>query len=1216
MTLGMLGEAIAIDLDNFEVDEEDRLFNSEYMLKVLGSLVKARHDEKYPQVMVVELAHFSVQHYLEKPGELEFQFTPFIVHLRLAKACLAYSTSKTFETALQKLDSLPGQQEDAKEDLWLFLHYCTTFLFEHLCGPDVEAAAASFALQRFSDPARLSQYHTHARLAHLQDFSWPRNMYVYYDRWRQSACGENMELGYSASVISKAAANNLRLLSWGLIESRMDTSTIDEAFWTPVCYLVAAGEHAHIRKVISQLRAVFERGYSQNVSDLASLLDPVMQPLGSALIVSLSTEKTVTTQYLLDELMWYINLLPQAERGWSTYFKKLLRILLNISALHGAKTLIVKLTEVLAEHSNFNEKEKYIVLQETIHCAAQTRNAGSKDCVEHILATGFQPKIRTASFGSNKLLHARLDYEQDLMRIARDDWLGFCDLRILLKISESGETIFETHPDHEKKNILLAAVGAGNQDTGFSLMEKVLTYIPQTHSLSLRFGPFVVWRAQILQSDPCRVTSTSSFWTLFCPDTTLDTKKNVKFGMDDTCGAALIAASMVQSLPVVEELLKAGADVNLEATSGRLRTPLITAVSTTRIEDPGAMTVLIAKGANMRGVVTAGIRMPSFDTSYHGSQLGSPLLAAIQNDEEMLDKSAVTLLVEKILEAGAKEDVNRFVEGDDFGTPLIAAAAFGLSDVVGLLLKNGADSAVYGDRPALALKLLEAENYVSLTTDAAAWRKGFTYVCVQGDSEESPESDWNRLLIALLDNGVDISYETSSKIRLDSKASLEDLPEAYGCAIIAACASGQKNLVATLIAKGVSENPSSGGDFGTCLSAACKSKNVELVKFLLDRGHEPNHVTPSIMYRCPLVATAANSGWQDDDALKILLDGGANPDTRYCWENTKLKTADILEPVFQRCKTWHHVFIVARMWESNMITGSSLAHSMPFFATPLIAAAAERQPKSVTTLIEKGVDPGLNVDFGFYPSAIIASYDLKKRYLIEPELLDAGAPAPTATEVLKYICSFGFVTSEHFQESPKLIIEGSFWGNMLMAGVKRLDPNQSVPESFYETATIAASALLESTAVNLFLEKGTSIDIQTEHGAFGTPLIGVCSGPVDFPFNLAFHSGRNLLDDENWEHTQLDLLEHFLELGAKPNVHHRGLSPLTAFMCCWSSKIRYGVELLLSHGADPYLEIPRYKYRTSEINDDDKWSMIQVARERGDHYLVEVMERHKVTGDA
>ncbi|KAG4436279.1 hypothetical protein IFR05_008219 [Cadophora sp. M221] len=1282
MTLGMLEEAIAIDLDNFEVDEEDRLFNSEYILKILGSLVKVRHEDKYPQVMVIELAHFSVQQYLEKPGELEFYFPPSTVHIHLAKACLAYSTSKTFETALRKLDSQPDEQEDTKEDLWLFLHYCTTVLFEHLCAPGVEVATVDFALQRFNDPVQLSQYHTHARLAHLQDFSRPRNMYAHYGWRQQSACGENMEPGYSASVISKAAAYRLRLLSWGLIESRMDTSTIDDAFWTPICYLVAAGEHAHVRKVISQLRAGFEKSYSPVVRDLGSLLYPVMQPLGSALIVSVSTEKTVTAEYLWDELMWYINL-PHVERGWSSYFGKLLRILLNISALHGAKTLVAKLMEVLVESTDFDEKEKNVVLQETIHCAAQTRHVGSKDCVEHILATDFRPKIRTASFRSNKLLHARLAYEPDLMRIAHADWLGFCDPQILLMISESGETIFETHPDHEKENILLAAVDAANKDTGFLLMEKGLDIHSADTQLESTFwticrlaSPNTSIRPQssnqyfqfldaLLSSHPiedekaktglngaliecCLYSNSVGVVRLLLqhgadPNAILGAKKNVKLGMSGTCGTALIAASMAQSLPVVDELLKAGADVNLEATSGRLRTPLIAAVSTTRMEDPGVMTTLIAKGADVRRELTTGIGIPSFDTSYHGSQPGSPLLAAIQNDESIFDESAVKLLVEKILEAGAREDVNRFVDGDDFGTPLIAAAASGLSDVVDLLLKNGADcnmsghcdadwrlpslAAVYGDQPALALKLLNAENYASLVTEAAAWGKCFIYVCSNGDSEESPDSDWTRLSIVLLDNGVDISYETNNKIQLNAEASLVDLPEAYGCAIIAACASGQKNLVTNLIVKGISEHPSSGGCFGTCLSAACKSENTELVQFLLDRSHDPNHVTPSIMYWCPLVAAAAKSGWQDDDALKILLDRGANPDAQYYWANPELRTADILETVFQRCKTWHRAFIVARMWESNMITGSSLAHALPFSGTPLIEAAGERQPKSVATLIEKGVDPGLNVGFGFYPSAMIASYDLKKRYLIESELAEAGTPEPTATEVLKYIRSFGFVTSEHFQESPKLIIEGSFWGNMLMAGVKGgvalpflleqgLDPNQSVPGSFYGTAMIAASALLESAAVNLFLENGTSIDIQTDHGAFGTPLIAICSGPVDFPCNFAFHSSRNLEDDEHWERTQLDLLEHFLDLGAKPNIHHHGLSPLIAFICCSSSKIRYGVELLLSHGADPFLEIPRYKYLTSEINDDDKWSAIQVARERGDEFLVEVMERHKVTDDA
>ncbi|KAH8757050.1 hypothetical protein BGZ57DRAFT_957703 [Hyaloscypha finlandica] len=1247
MTLGMLEEAIAINFENFEVDEDDRLFSSEYILEILGSLVKVRHNEKFPQVMVIELAHFSVQQYLEKPGELEFHFPPSMVELRLAKACLAYSTSKTFDSGLQKLDPDPDQDKDSKEDLWMFLHYCTTFLFDHLCGPGVEATAFTFAYQRFGDPDRLSQYYTRAKLASGQEFSMPRRMYVHY------------------------------------VDAKVDTNTIDNAFWTPICFLVAAGQRAHVEKLMGQSRAVFEESYSSDITDIETLLGPVMQPLGSALIISVMAEKAVITDCLLSELMWFINL-PQAKRGWSSYAGKLLRTLLNLSASQGAKILMVKLMEVLKQYSSFTKKEAEIILQETIHCAAQAAKTGSIGCVSYILESGFQPRIRTASFKSNRILHSRMEYSPDLMRIAHVDWLAFCDPQILLEISDGGETVFETRLHQEKDNIIVTAVGAGNYEIAFMLANSGLGILSAAVHLEPTFwaicryasplnsvepfsgNPYFKFLARFLSRHPAdneRARTELNHALVECclgsnaievvrlllrhgadPNACIDAKLKVESGMSNTCGTALIAASMMQGLPVVEELLGAGANVNLESTSGRLRTPLIAAASTTRIKSYKVLELLMHKGANVKSIVTRAIGLPSFDTSYHGSQPGSPLLAAIQNDGRIFDKPAVKIIVEMLLDAGADEDINRFVEGDDFGTPLIAAAALGLPDIVDLLLEKGAScdtvghqdtdwrlpslAAIYGEEPGLALKLLEIEDYASLTTEANAWGKCFVYVCSQGESEESSDSDWNRLSAALLSHGVDVTFQMAGGVRLRMNGSLVDEASYYGSAIIAACVSGQSSLFTALIAKGASEYPSSAGHYGTCLAAASKSGSSELVKFLLDRSldHDPNLTTPSVMNWCPLVAAAATSGRQGGEAVKLLLDKGVDPNMQYRWANPALTTQDILEPVFQRSKTWHHAFMLARMWEMNTITGPSLASSFPFFGSPLVAAAAERNEEPMVTLIQNGADPGRTVDFGFYPSAMIASYDLKKRSIIADELSDAGVATLTATEVLKYIRSFGFVTSEHFQEHPRLTIEGSFWGNMLTIAVKSglaipfllgqdVNPNEAVPGSFYGTAMIAASALLESAGVALFLEKGAPVDSQTCHGAFGTPLIAVCAGPPDFLYNVAFDSDRKLVDHEYWEHTQIDLLEQFLDLGARPNVQHRGISPLIALICCTSSKRQHGVELLLRHGADPYLEIPRYEYQTPEGDDGNKWSAIQVARERGDAALVELMKKHRTAGD-
>jgi ankyrin repeat protein len=655
-------------------------------------------------------------------------------------------------------------------------------------------------------------------------------------------------------------------------------------------------------------------------------------------------------------------------------------------------------------------------------------------------------------------------------------------------------------------------------------------------------------------------------------------------------------------------VVEAGADVNLEATSGRLRTPLIAVAAEITFDNLEVLQYLIRGGAGVRNVLTKSVGVPSFSTGFHESKPGSPLLAAIQCGSSVFQIEIAKTVVEIFLDSGASEDINRFVEVDDFGTPLIAAAALGLSDTVDLLLERGALcsvvghpdvdwrlpslAAAYGRQPELALKLLEMENYSSVATEALAWAKCFVFVCAQGDPNASPDSGWNRLSSELLNHEVDVTFQLVELPRFSSDSSTINEVAACGTAIIAACMSGQQSLVMALIENGAAEYPSSAGNYGACLAAACSSGNVELVRYFLDRNHDPNHASPTALCWCPLVAAASSEDWNTDEIVRLLLDRGANADIQYHWANTALTTQDVTELVFKLSKTWHHALLLGRMWETSVITGSSFAESFPFFGTPLIAAAAEGNLDPMMTLAEKGANPGKVVNVGLYPSAMIASYDRKKGYRIANPLSNAGVTTPAASEVLKYVRSFGFITPKHIQESPKLAIPGSFWGNILMASVKAglalpflleqgIHPDEAVPGSFYGTAMIAASALLESTAVSLFLENGSDVNSSTIHGAFGTPLIALCTGPPAFPYNYAFNTKRSLEDDEQWEHTQLDLLEEFLNRGARPNVSHRGLSPLIALACCSSSKTQYGVELLLRHGADPYLYIPRYSPQVS-----------------------------------
>ncbi|PVH69466.1 hypothetical protein DL98DRAFT_541597 [Cadophora sp. DSE1049] len=189
----------------------------------------------------------------------------------------------------------------------------------------------------------------------------------------------------------------------------------------------------------------------------------------------------------------------------------------------------------------------------------------------------------------------------------------------------------------------------------------------------------------------------------------------------------------------------------------------------------------------------------------------------------------------------------------------------------------------------------------------------------------------------------------------------------------------------------------------------------------------------------------------------------------------------------------HHAFIIARMWESNVVTGSLLSSSLPFSGAPLIAAAEEKNTRPMMTLFQNGFDPAMIVDFGFSPSAMIATYDLKKRYEISEELSAIKLAIPFLLE-------------------------------------RGLHPNEALPGSFYGAAMIAASALLESAAVSLFVEKGPTVDCQTRHGAFDTLLIALCTGSPSFPYNFAFHEKRNLVDNENWEQTRLVSWNNFSTL--------------------------------------------------------------------------------------
>jgi len=72
--------------------------------------------------------------------------------------------------------------------------------------------------------------------------------------------------------------------------------------------------------------------------------------------------------------------------------------------------------------------------------------------------------------------------------------------------------------------------------------------------------------------------------------------------------------------------------------------------------------------------------------------------------------------------------------------------------------------------------------------------------------------------------------------------------------LMLAAADGKLPLAKTLIAKGVSPNTMAGGS--TALDVACSSRNLDVAKFLLQKGAEISRAPD-----CTNVALVSRSGW-------------------------------------------------------------------------------------------------------------------------------------------------------------------------------------------------------------------------------------------------------------------------------------------------------------------------------------------------------------------
>ncbi|KIJ36492.1 hypothetical protein M422DRAFT_261042 [Sphaerobolus stellatus SS14] len=133
LTVDEVAEAIIIEIDSHQIDEDERFADPMDILSLCGSLVTILTPEDSPDHRnYVGLSHYSVQEYLTSNRILDTHLWPICkamqeADIRMAKTCITYMTFDVFKVYL-----LHNQTSGRVEDLYPLFNYVQTFWPQHI----------------------------------------------------------------------------------------------------------------------------------------------------------------------------------------------------------------------------------------------------------------------------------------------------------------------------------------------------------------------------------------------------------------------------------------------------------------------------------------------------------------------------------------------------------------------------------------------------------------------------------------------------------------------------------------------------------------------------------------------------------------------------------------------------------------------------------------------------------------------------------------------------------------------------------------------------------------------------------------------------------------------------------------------------------------------------------------------------------------------------
>ncbi|KAJ6586273.1 ankyrin repeat-containing domain protein [Mycena vulgaris] len=273
------------------------------------------------------------------------------------------------------------------------------------------------------------------------------------------------------------------------------------------------------------------------------------------------------------------------------------------------------------------------------------------------------------------------------------------------------------------------------------------------------------------------------------------------------------------------------------------------------------------------------------------------------------------------------------------GNPLQVATRRGHTEIVCLLLGNGADVNATGVHDGTALQIASNKGntkIVRLLLENSA------------DVNATREEDETALQVAFRRGHTEIV-----RLLLESGADVNTISGVYGSALQAAARGAHIEIVRLLLENGADVN-ATGEEHGTVLQAAAREGHIEIVRLLLENSADVNAIGK--VYGSAL--QAASSGGHIEIA-HLLLENGADVNTGGEYSGS----------VLQAASSEGHTEIVRLLLEK----GADVNAIGGFYGGALQAAARSCRTQIVGLLLENDAD--VNAESGRYGSALqVASW--------------------------------------------------------------------------------------------------------------------------------------------------------------------------------------------------------------------------------------------------